>query len=87
MVAAAGDNTLSSPLIKLSKYADQIIAYTLRVAPADIMDEQFSQEVTEFVMNKLQALLTAHSGSSKGTAALLEKSKNILIFRYKKLNF
>lgn len=38
VVAAASENGLSSELIKLSKYSDQIILYILRVAPADLMD-------------------------------------------------
>lgn len=38
VLTAVSENTLTSPLIKVSKYADQIVIYILRVAPADIMD-------------------------------------------------
>lgn len=38
VVSMAGENGLSSELVKLSKYSDQIILYILRVAPADLMD-------------------------------------------------
>jgi hypothetical protein len=75
VISAASDSSLTSPLIKLSKYLDQIILYILRLSPPDIMDEHFSQEVTEFLMAKLQGLLTVHSGGCiKGAAALVEKS-------------
>ena len=39
VLTASSNNTLTSNLIKLSKYMDQIILYILRVAPTDIMDE------------------------------------------------
>lgn len=39
VVAAANENILRGELVKLSKYADQIILYIMRVAPADLMDE------------------------------------------------
>jgi hypothetical protein len=75
VVSSAGSNSLSSPLAKLSKYSDQIVLSLLRAAPADIMDEPFSKDALEFLINKLQVLVSAHSGGcSKETAALLEKS-------------
>jgi hypothetical protein len=72
VVGAAGDGSLSAAQAKLSKYCDQIAMYILRVAPADIMDEPFSKEVTEFLLGKLQMLLSVHSGGcNKPIAALL----------------
>ena len=71
MIGAAGDGSLSTSQAKLSKYCDQIIVYILRVAPADIMDEQFSQQVTEFLLGKLQMLLSVHSGGCNKTVAAL----------------
>lgn len=72
VVAAASENGLSSELVKLSKYSDQIILYILRAAPADLMDEYlitlfrpFSQQVTQFLLQKLQELLSTHNASSK----------------------
>ena len=50
---------------------DQIVLYILRVAPTDIMDEQFSQQVTEFLLGKLQMLLSVHSGGCNKTVAAL----------------
>lgn len=71
VIGAAGDGSLSTPQAKLSKYCDQIVLYILRVAPTDIMDEQFSQQVTEFLLGKLQMLLSVHSGGCNKTVAAL----------------